>query len=96
MRRAFCEVEDCLDPATRGTRCECHDKQRQRNGRVRQKGIGSGARHPTPWARVTEACLALADVDANPAADEEYRRARDRLRRAVRNYAASRGWLLVR
>jgi hypothetical protein len=72
----WCEVSGCERP-TEGRRsmCEAHRKRKLRGQSLLDPIT---ARPPTPWARLVEACISLADAD--PEDDAAYTRAADRLR----------------
>jgi hypothetical protein len=80
-----CFVDGCDRPATRAGLCEGHRKRRRRG-----QALGSPLqeRPATPWSRILEGCIALADADSED--DLAFRRAEDRLRKAIDGYAASR------
>lgn len=77
-----CEVEGCTRTAVRPGRCETHRKQERRGkspGPIREYGL-------RPLERVTRASLRHADAEG----DDEYRRAKDLLRKYADAYGKRR------
>ena len=79
----FCAAGDCLRAATHGALCRMHARRRDRG-----KPMAAPAReaYATPWARLHEAALALADAGS----EDAYRNASRRLRDAAIAYSLSR------
>ena len=77
----FCEADGCLLPEHAAGLCQGHFRRRSRgrpvSGRLREV--------LSPWGRVVEAALALADVSSED--DQAHRRAEDNLRTAITAYA---------
>src|ERR1700730_6743749 len=84
---AFCLEPDCLRAAKPGElRCYAHIKRRER-------GI-SGAvpirEQLTPFQRLVEACIALADAETE--SEHGFTRAKDRTRKAAEGWMRALGW----
>lgn len=77
----YCEAPDCFreTPARGGRYCEVHFKRLQRGRGLRGP---SQARHPHPFARLVAVSLEYANAET----DEQFSRARDRLRKAAIAY----------
>jgi hypothetical protein len=71
----YCEAPDCLELSS-GKYCECHKKRAQRGGSMSTPA----KKQESPWGRVQEAALQVAEADS----DQEYKAARERLRSAAR------------
>jgi alkylated DNA nucleotide flippase Atl1 len=80
-----CIYPGCCEPAKeKGTMCYMHDKRRARG-----QPMDSPRREQlTPWARVVEAAIELADADSDD--DDEFRRLESHLRVATKRWAGSR------
>lgn len=77
-----CGVAGCEKPAT-GPLCEMHERRRSRGIPMHQPA----RERLSPYARVLENCLALADVDTGD--DQSYQLAIERLRKSLRTWFAS-------
>jgi hypothetical protein len=81
-----CSVEGCGTTVEACGFCAAHLKRRQR-GRPLDSPLHRRA--AAAFSRVQEAAIALADAEG----DEEYRLAKDRLRKADEAWARARGWM---
>lgn len=78
MHDKYCTVADCLRIAERSGLCSTHRKRAQRG---QQLGLPVAERFLSTWDRLHAAALDLADADTED--DAAYRRAEDRLRKAI-------------
>lgn len=93
MRRAYCEVDECIRSAARDGLCWGHHKAR-RNGTAGRVLRVSGGPHPSqqyrsPFERFLEAVLHLVEVDALEGPD--WKRAVGRARKAARRWVGGPG-----
>lgn len=75
----MCTVDDCLEEAFCKGLCQMHLKRQHRGaslGKPKQE-------RTTPFRRLLDACLTYSDAES----DEDYARARDRVRKAALAYA---------
>ncbi|WP_163869561.1 hypothetical protein [Myxococcus eversor] len=79
-----CTIGDCTRTAAPGRR-QCHAHQK-RATRGQSLSTPVAETYATPWERLVAAALAYADAGDD---EEEFARAKDRLRKAAQSYARS-------